>query len=262
MENLNTNDLSVYLLKAVRKGKLVSHNLDSFEEFIGSNGIKNILCNMFILKDSIPYTDGQKHVHNNNEVDKTNYVLKFIDVEFNKNLTYIDPKTNDKKFLTPYICRTLNLSYSTEINVSCDLEVTHFYKNGNKHVENVIIKDLQIGKYPIMVKSSLCWLKDINKDELFCFSKEDPNDEGGYFILSGNEWTIDITENILFNSFRVYNNQYNNELTRGEIISQPGDGFEGSREIMLRLNKNGMITIQFIGGGDLEDLQIPFYLIY
>jgi hypothetical protein len=43
--------MSIFLLKCVKKRKLVSHNHDSFEEFTGPNGIKNILCNMFILKE-------------------------------------------------------------------------------------------------------------------------------------------------------------------------------------------------------------------
>ena len=152
-------------------------NIDSFEDFIEPNGIKNILCNKFVLKDTINYTDGQTHVHNNNEVYKTTYVLKFIDVEFKKP-TYIDPITNEKKNLTPCSCKTMNLSYLAEINVSYELEVTHYYINGNKHVENVFIKELQIGKHPILVNSSLCWLKDLYQES------------DSYFILSGKEWII------------------------------------------------------------------------
>ena len=109
----------------------------------------------------------------------------------------------------------------------------------------------------------MCHLNNATKDELINIYKEDPNDNGGYFIIGGVEWTIDTSESILYNSFRVYNNQYNNELSRGEFISKPGDGFEISREIIMRLNNNDLITLQLVGSHDIyEEYQIPFYLIF
>ena len=46
-----------------------------------------------------------------------------------------------------------------------------------------------IGDLPVMVKSDLCQLSKMTKDQLV-MSGEDPNDPGGYFIINGSERVI------------------------------------------------------------------------
>ena len=256
---LNSNDMSLFLLKYIKSINIISHNHNSFNDFLDQNGLKNIICNIFKIHDVIIFEETQKHTYKGNELSKVLYVLRFTDVNFEKP-KYVNQLTNENEMLTPNIARLKNLTYSSEIIIESEIDIEYIYKNGGSDQHTVHIKNLHIGKYPIMVKSKMCHLYNATKEELINIYKEDPNDSGGYFVIGGVEWTIDTSESILFNSFRVYNNQFNNELTRGEFISKPGDSFEISREIILRLNKNDVITLQLVGSNDIyEEYQIPFF---
>jgi DNA-directed RNA polymerase II subunit RPB2 len=259
---LTSNDMSLYLLKFIKSKKIISHNHNSFNDFLDKNGLKNIICNIFKIHDTIIFDETQKHYYKGVELTKMMYTLRFTDVKFEKP-KYVNPTTNENEMLTPNIARLKNLTYASDIIIESEVDTEYYYKDGGVEKNTVAIKHLYIGKYPIMVKSDMCHLNNATKGELINIYKEDPNDNGGYFIIGGVEWTIDTSESILYNSFRVYNNQYNNELTRGEFISKPGDGFEISREIIMRLNNNDLITIQLVGSHDIyEEYQIPFYLIF
>lgn len=260
--NITSSDLSLFLLKFIKSVNIISHNHNSFNDFLDKNGLKNIICNIFKIQDVIIFDDSQKHTYKGSEIIKVMYTLKFTDVKFEKP-KYVNQLTNENEMLTPNVARLKNLTYSSEIIIGSDIEINYYYKSGGTDQQTVNIKNLHIGKYPIMVKSEMCHLYNATKEELINIYKEDPNDNGGYFIIGGVEWTIDTSESILYNSFRIYNNQYNNELSRGEFISKPGDSFEISREIILRLNKNDLITLQLVGSHDIyEEYQIPFYLIF
>lgn len=261
---LTSNDMSLFLLKFIKNMNIISHNHNSFNDFLDKNGLKNIICNIFKIQDVIVFDgeNSQKHYYKETELTKMVYTLRFTDVKFEKP-KYVDQTTNENEMLTPNIARLKNLTYASEIIIESEIDIEYHYKKGGIEKQTVVIKDLYIGKYPIMIKSDMCHLNNATKDELINIYKEDPNDNGGYFIIGGVEWTIDTSESILYNSFRVYNNQYNNELSRGEFISKPGDGFEISREIIMRLNNNDLITLQLVGSHDIyEEYQIPFYLIF
>ncbi len=260
---LTSNDMSLFLLKYIKYIDIIYHNHSSFNEFVSKKGLKNIICNIFKIQDILIFDKENTHFYNNIEISKMIYVLKFIDVRFEEP-KYVNQVSNDTELLTPHIARLKNLTYASEIIIDCEISIDFYHKQSNNiDTKKVIVKDLYIGKYPIMVKSNMCNINKATKQELINVYKEDPNDTGGYFIIGGVEWTIDTLESILYNSFRVYNNHYNNEVSRGEFISKPGDGFEISREIILRLNNNDLITLQLVGNHDIfEDFQIPFYLIF
>lgn len=62
-------------------------------------------------------------------------------------------------------------------------------------------REVQVGEVPVMVKSDLCPLSDMDKEELI-EAGEDPYDTGGYFIINGTERVIisleDLAPNTLF----------------------------------------------------------------
>ena len=264
-EMITTNDMSDLLLKLVKNNSIIRHNIDSFNEFIDTNGLKHIICNIFKITEEIEFEEkgSTKNTYRGKEIKKLIYIIRFTDVKFDKP-RYINQITNDYELLTPNIARLKNLTYSSEITIDCEIEIKYYLLEGGEPIIDIsTINNLPIGKYPIMLKSNICNLYNATKEELINIYKEDPNDNGGYFIINGVEWTIDTSESILFNSFRVYNNQYNNEVSRGEFISKPGDGFENSREIIIRLLVNNLITIQLVGCYEIyEEYHIPFFLIF
>lgn len=263
MSHVTVNDISFLLLKIVKNRKLIANNLDSFDEFLGVKGLKKIICDIFMVTDTINY-DGvaDKHTYKGEQLSKITYVLNFVNVRFDSPI-YIDQVTNETYTMTPAIARKNNLTYNSRIVIDCKLNITYHYMKGNISEQVIDINDLYIGNYPIMVKSDLCCLKKSIFNELYFTHKEDPNEEGGYFIINGNEWVVEILESILFNDLRIYNNAYSNEVTRGEFISKPGDGFEISKEIIIRLLVDNLLTVQLVGNHDInEEYQIPFYLLF
>ena len=79
----------------------------------------------------------------------------------------------------PSECRIRHLTYGAPLYI--DVEVSR------KGKEGTILKDVYLGRIPVMVFSSLCYLRD-KKNRLK--HDECPNDPGGYFIVNGNEKSL------------------------------------------------------------------------
>lgn len=87
--------------------------------------------------------------------------------------------------LTPMIAKIRNLTYSAPVFV--DLNVKYGDQSDDAEVE--------IGRIPIMVRSSVCTTYGMNREELKN-NLMDPLDPGGYFIINGNERVIVMSEDL------------------------------------------------------------------
>lgn len=85
-------------------------------------------------------------------------------------------KDTTSRPIYPQECRLRNLSYSGPLYIDINVERS----NG----ENTIIRDVYMGRVPIMIYSSGCHVKDR------VASKECVKDLGGYFIINGSEKTL------------------------------------------------------------------------
>lgn len=85
------------------------------------------------------------------------------------------------KNVTPHECRLRDVTYSAPIYVNIR------YTRGKE--ELVVKKDVTIGRMPIMLKSSNCVLNGKSEEQLAKLN-ECPIDQGGYFIIKGNEKVI------------------------------------------------------------------------
>ena len=54
---------------------------------------------------------------------------------------------------------------------------------------------VHIGNIPVMLKSKLCFLSQLSREELIA-AGEDPDDQGGYFIVNGSERVIVAMEDL------------------------------------------------------------------
>ncbi len=82
------------------------------------------------------------------------------------------------KTIMPAEARLRNITYAAPIF----LEIIPIF-NG---IERPTYSDVFIGEIPVMVKSKLCYLSSMTKDELV-EQGEDADDPGGYFIINGSE---------------------------------------------------------------------------
>jgi len=155
---------------------LVKQHLDSFNFFIEKD-IKQIMAaNQVILSDVDP-----------------DFYFKYLDIRVGS------PTRQDvnefEKGITPHECRLRDLTYAAPILV--DVEYT-------KGSEIIVRRDVEIGRMPIMLRSSQCVLAGHEKDlAAMAQQNECPLDPGGYFIVNGTEKVILVQEQLSKNRILV-----------------------------------------------------------
>lgn len=130
--------------------------------------------------------------------------------------------------ITPTEARIRDLTYSSPVL----LEMTPVINGVDQEIQEV-----KIGELPIMVKSKKCTLYGMSVEELI-ESGEDPEDQGGYFIVNGTERIIVMVEEVLSNR-AVIQKKIDTDIAR---INSEASGFV-QRHLIER--KSGLITISF-----------------
>ncbi|KAI8902568.1 hypothetical protein BC833DRAFT_573330 [Globomyces pollinis-pini] len=147
---------------------LIKQHLDSFNYFIETD-MKTILkANEKVTSDVDP-----------------SFWLKFIGIRVKEPVGH-DLRTRTDYPLTPHDCRLRDMTYAGTI------EIDIIYTRGK---EKVIKKGIEIGKMPIMLRSSKCVLNGLSPDEI-ATKGECPLDPGGYFVIRGTEKVILIQEQL------------------------------------------------------------------
>ncbi len=130
--------------------------------------------------------------------------------------------------LTPTEARLRNITYSAPVYLEITLRM-----DGQQETQRV-----EIGRIPIMVKSKVCPVSRMTKEEMIK-AGIDPLDPGGYFIINGNERVMVLTEDLAENQPFI-------EKTAGKLqlrlFSQ-----RGSYRIPITINEktDGIIQITF-----------------
>ncbi len=142
---------------------------------------------------------------------------------------YYEVKGGYRQIL-PNEARLRNLSYSAPIF----LEIIPVF-NG---VERPVYSDVFIGELPVMLKSKLCYLSTLRRDELV-ENGEDPDDPGGYFIINGSERVLTSIEDLVPNKLMVTNE-------RNGIVSKIFSTHFGFRaRCVVERNHDGIYTAEF-----------------
>ena len=173
---INTVEDKWRLLPAFLQTKgLVKQHLHSFNYFIETD-IKQILQ----ANDSV-----------DSDVDPQ-FFLKFTDIRIlsphGENL-----RERTSYNITPHECRLRDMTYAGKIVV--DIR----YSRGK---QTVIKKNIEIGRMPIMLRSSKCILGGKSPEQMAKLG-ECPLDPGGYFIIRGTEKVILIQEQLSKNRIIV-----------------------------------------------------------
>lgn len=153
---------------------LVKPHIDSYDYFI-NKGIKKIVkANEKVICD----------------VDPSVYI-KYLDIRVGKPV--IEEGYHIVNETTPHECRLRDITYSAPITV--DVE---YVKSQKRFIKN----NVNIGKMPIMLRSSNCRLRGKSQFELYGLN-ECPLDPGGYFIINGTEKVILMQEQLSKNRMIV-----------------------------------------------------------
>jgi len=171
------------LLKAFFKDKgLVRQHLDSFNEFI-DHGLQEIIDEVGEIPIDVP---------------ESPYKVKLgqiwvIDPQTRITGPYTTEVDGTKHEIYPMEARLRNLTYAAPVA----LEMTPVIDGREQDTELVYI-----GNIPVMLKSKLCFLSQLSREELIACG-EDPDDPGGYFIVNGSERVIVAMEDLAPNRIIV-----------------------------------------------------------
>jgi DNA-directed RNA polymerase beta subunit len=183
--------------------QLVKHQLESYNYFV-NNQIQNTIemFNPLLISSDHDY------------IKEFNMHRLEIEINF-ENLCIYRPQIYENngstKIMFPQEARLRNFSYSSAMTI--DLDIKYSVRNG-ENFKNVLnfqkkIKNIHIGKIPIMLKSDLCVLnqyKHLDHNE----TGECYMDPGGYFIINGSEKTCIGQERAAENQIYCYNIEKNN----------------------------------------------------
>ena len=171
------------LLQAFFKDKgLVRQHLDSYNEFI-DHGLQEVIDEV----SEIPI-----------EVPENPYKVKLgqiwvIDPQTRITGPYTTEVDGTKHEIYPMEARLRNLTYAAPVA----LEMTPVIDGREQDTELVYV-----GNIPVMLKSKLCFLSQLSREELIACG-EDPDDPGGYFTVNGSERVIVAMEDLAPNRIIV-----------------------------------------------------------
>ncbi|MFW6110451.1 MAG: DNA-directed RNA polymerase subunit B [Thermoproteota archaeon] len=175
MSEISRSDVRVLLKSFFDEQGLVQQHLDSYNEFI-DHGIQEVV-------DEI----GEISI----EVPEQPYKVKLgkvwiTDPRTNITSPYVTEVDGTKHQILPMETRLRSLNYAAPLAV----EMTPVVDGREQDTELVFI-----GKIPVMLKSKLCYLSQLSREELIACG-EDPDDPGGYFIVNGSERAIVAMEDL------------------------------------------------------------------
>jgi len=218
VENSEFN--SWVLMRSFFKEKgLVRQHLDSYNVFIGRN-IQEVVDEVARIEPDIP----QYHVKLGR-------------------MTIGDPTIREAdgsvKPIFPIEARIRNLTYSAPLY----LEMTPVRKDERTGIEiEGEVVNVYIGRLPIMLRSNVCLLNDMNDEELIKHG-EDPLDPGGYFIINGSERVLVTREDLAPN--RILTEEASKSLSANYVgkVFSTAQGFRAP--VTLEQRNDGSLRVSF-----------------
>jgi len=225
----------LHLLRAFFKEKgLVRQHLDSYNEFI-DHGLQEIVDEVGEISIDVP---------------ECPYTIKLgqvwiIDPQSRVTGPYVTEVDGTKHEIYPMEARFRNLTYAAPLA----LEMTPIIDGREQDTELVPIGDL-----PVMLKSKLCFLSQLSREELIACG-EDPDDPGGYFIVNGSERVIVALEDLAPNRIIVDIDERGATPVYQAKIFSTTVGFRA--RIELRMKSDGALYVSMPG----VPTEIPFVVL-
>ena len=163
--------------------RLVRHQIESYNHFI----------NYQIQRTIQMFNPVTIHSENDYVQDKDKYLLEVF-VSFTNFKLYppqIHENNGATKIMLPQEAKLRNFTYASTTTV--DVNIKYVIRNtenmDNPKIVEKILPKINIGKLPIMLKSSICVLTQ-NKHIHAEYTGECSMDCGGYFVIKGSEKTV------------------------------------------------------------------------
>jgi DNA-directed RNA polymerase II subunit RPB2 len=163
--------------------RLVRHQIESYNHFINYQAGRTI--QMF----------NPLRIHSDKHILESGHHLLDIEISFDNFKMYppqIHENNGATKTMLPQEAKLRNFTYASSMTV--DVHIKYIIRDGEdpsvpRIIEKTLPKKINIGKMPIMLKSSICVLTQ-NPHIPPAHTGECPLDCGGYFIIKGSEKTV------------------------------------------------------------------------
>jgi DNA-directed RNA polymerase beta subunit len=254
--NLTPDDTWLVLHQEVEENKFSNHSIESINDFYAV-GIGQIMTKVFDINHLMDNTRDKTPA--DRLIKKIRFQVSFDNIKMKAPVTagYCSGK---EKILTPITAHIEDRTYSSNLYVDVTIRAWAYNHDGSETERESRVLNFRLANIPTMVGSDLCNLNAKSKETLVQLH-EDPRDARAYFIKNGKEWAIDNIESIAFNQPRIFNNAWRLEIQRLEFISKPGDTYQNSKQVILRMMNNGALTLEIVTQ-NLRNIQFPFYLIF
>jgi DNA-directed RNA polymerase subunit B len=234
LTELSKEDTHLLLKTFFADKGLVRQHLDSYNEFI-DHGLQEVVDEVA----EIPI-----------EVPESPYKVKLgqiwvIDPQSRITGPYVTEVDGTKHEIYPMEARLRNLAYAAPIA----LEMTPIIDGREQDTELVYI-----GNIPVMLKSKLCFLSQLSREELIA-AGEDPDDPGGYFVVNGSERVIVAMEDLAPNRVIIDLDEKGTSPVYQAKIFSTTVGFRA--RIELKLKADDAIYVSMPG----VPTEIPFVVI-
>ncbi|XP_057522850.1 DNA-directed RNA polymerases IV and V subunit 2-like [Amaranthus tricolor] len=205
---------------------LINHQITSYNTFVRS-GIQKVFDAIGEITINPGYDPSKKGE------DGWRYAsIRFGKVELERPMFWTGEKFHadggkDYINLLPRHARLQNMTYSARLKVETHLQIysqekvkSDKFKTGkSEYVDKRILKDVTtdviVGRIPVMVKSDICWMSEIEKGDC-------EFDHGGYFIVKGAEKAFIAQEQSCLKRLWISNDpywkvQYRSEFKRRRV---------------------------------------------
>ena len=249
-DKINQSEYPWVLIESYFKNQhlkqLVRHQLESYNYFVNTQ-IENTI-EMF---NPVHIASDHDYIKDLN-LHRLEIFINFQN--FNIHRPQVYENNGSTKIMFPQEARLRNFTYSGAMTV--DLNIKYIVRNGENYKNTLtyhkLIRNIHIGKLPIMLRSDICVLnqyKHLNNNQ----TGECKMDPGGYFIINGSEKTCLGQERAAENRIYCFNISKNSTKWSwsAEMKSIPDWKCISPKQI------NVMVSTKNNGFGNAIYLQIP-----
>jgi DNA-directed RNA polymerase subunit B len=234
LTEISKEDTRIMLDAFFKEKGLVRQHLGSFNEFI-DRGLQEVIDEVGEISIEVPESPYKVKLGQ----------IWIIDPQTRITGPYAIEVDGTKHEIYPLEARLRNLTYAAPVA----LEMTPVIDGREQDTELVYV-----GNIPVMLKSKLCFLSQLSREELVTCG-EDPDDPGGYFVVNGSERVIVAMEDLAPNRVIVdIDDKGTTPIYQSKIFSTTV-GFRA--RIELKLKPDGAIYVSIPG----VPTEIPFVVL-
>ena len=231
--------------------QLVRHQIESYNDFIETK-LRKIVTGYNPIKITNDF---------NEKINDFNQKISIYVEEPHFTKPIYKKQDGTQITMTPQMARNDNLTYSCDLYVNVRI-ITYIYNQSENHIETKTkkLKDIYIGKLPVMVGSKACILSIIPHENIL---SECRYDMGGYFIVNGNEKVLINQDRIKENYVLIFKPANNIDIIHTEIRSMNEPLYLPTKTISLSMSKksNHMGRVIRINTSFLKT-EIPVFIMF